>query len=240
MLKHRNPSLVVSATSPTNPAHGGCTAVSGPSKAYVPISYQPCHQGSLLFEAVHTVMKQPIVAGASKFLKMQKTIVWILALCLATSTTHALSDVKVFTIAGNVLELDLTDSTEKGIVKVPIEIWSGDQKITTIETGPKGKYKVDLAYYPSYTLRFGASPYVTKVIEIQTDGVHRAAEFGIVNLDLDITLFRDQNYMGLDFLNYTPVAKASFNKKKGQLVWDYTYGDAMNSRVRGVIEANKK
>jgi hypothetical protein len=240
MLRHRNPSHVVSATSPTNLAHGGCKAMSVSKNAYVPVSYNQCLQRPPLIEPVHTEMKQPIVTGASKFQKMQKTIVWILALCLATSTTYAISDVKVFTIAGNVLELDLADSTEKGIIKVPIEIWSGDQKITTIETGPKGKYKVDLAYYPSYTLRFGASPYVTKVIEIQTDGVHRAAEFGIVNLDLDITLFRDQNYMGLDFLNYTPVAKASFNKKKGQLVWDYTYGDAMNIRVRGVIEANKK
>jgi hypothetical protein len=150
-----------------------------------------------------------------------------------------MSDVKVFTISGNVFELDLMDSTEKGLIKVPIEIWSGDQKITKIETGPKGKYKVDLAYYPSYTLRFGTAPYVTKVIDIQTDGVHRAAEFGVVNLDLDITLFRNENYMGLDFLNYTPIAKASFNKKKGQLVWDFDYGAAMNRRVRGVIDANK-
>jgi len=154
-------------------------------------------------------------------------------------SAYGMSDVKVFTISGNVFELNLLDSTEKGLIKVPIEIWSGDQKITKIETGPKGKYKVDLAYYPSYTLRFGTAPYVTKVIDIQTDGVHRAAEFGVVNLDLDITLFRNENYMGLDFLNYTPIAKASFNKKKGQLVWDFDYGAAMSRRVRGVIDANK-
>lgn len=171
---------------------------------------------------------------------MLKRIASTSLFALIALAVFADSDVKVFTISGNVLELNLIDSTEKGIVKVPIEIWTGDEKITTIETGPKGRYKVDLAYYPNYTLRFGAAPYVTKVIEINTSGIHRAAEFGIVNLDLDITLFKNDNYMGLDFMSYTPIAKAAFNKKKGALEWDYAYGDAMNSRVRGVIEANKK
>ena len=46
--------------------------------------------------------------------------------------------------------------------------------------------------------------------------------------------------MGLDFMTYTPIAKAAFNRKKGKLEWDYAYGEAMNSRVRGIIEANKK
>ncbi|MEN9639347.1 MAG: hypothetical protein RLZZ262_1215 [Bacteroidota bacterium] len=171
---------------------------------------------------------------------MVKILASISLILLFATRTMAESDVKVFTISGNVFELNLADSSEKGIIKVPIEIWTGEDKITTIETGPKGKYKVDLAYYPSYTLRFGAAPYVIKIIEINTSGIHRAAEFGIVNLDLDITLFKNENYMGLDFMTYTPVAKAAFNKKKGRLEWDYDYGDAMNTRVRGVIEANKK
>jgi hypothetical protein len=181
----------------------------------------------------------PRNASCGLFSSQIRFVLMVFLTAIVNWSAYGMSDVKVFTIAGNVFELDLLDSTEKGLIKIPIEIWSGDQKITTIETGPKGKYKIDLAYYPSYTLRFGKAPYVTKVIDIQTDGVHRAAEFGIVNLDLDITLFRNENYMGLDFLNYTPIAKASFNKKKGQLVWDADYGAAMNSRVRGVIEANK-
>ena len=181
----------------------------------------------------------PRNASCGLFSSRIRFVLMVFFTAIVNWSAYGMSDVKVFTIAGNVFELDLLDSTEKGLIKIPIEIWSGDQKITTIETGPKGKYKIDLAYYPSYTLRFGKAPYVTKVIDIQTDGVHRAAEFGIVNLDLDITLFRNENYMGLDFLNYTPIAKASFNKKKGQLIWDADYGAAMNSRVRGVIEANK-
>lgn len=170
---------------------------------------------------------------------MLKKIAGTLILVTIVLLAKADSDVKVFTISGNVFELNLADSSEKGIIKVPIEIWTGDEKITTIETGPKGKYKIDLAYYPSYTLRFGAAPYITKVIEINTTGIHKAAEFGLVNLDLDITLFKNNNYMGLDFMTYTPIAKAAFNRKKGKLEWDYAYGEAMNSRVRGIIEANK-
>jgi hypothetical protein len=241
MLKKQNPYELVSTLKPsplTNSGRNIAASVEPPE--FVPQISKVVNHACPLISRASADRFYFKSYGFSKFPIMQKLFVLLIALLMGLTHGYGFSDVKVFTIAGNVFELDLTDSTEKGIVKVPIEIWSGDQKITTIESGPKGKYKVDLAYYPSYTLRFGAAPYVAKVIEIQTDGVHRAAEFGIVNLDLDITLFRDQNYMGLDFLNYTPIAKASFNKKKGQLVWDYTYGDAMNSRVRGIIEANKK
>lgn len=169
-----------------------------------------------------------------------KTIFNLIVLLLLQTTMNAISDVKCFNIHGNVYELSLEDSVEKGILKTSIEVWSGNQLITTVETGPKGKYKVDLAYYPHYTLKFGKAPYITKIVEIDTKGFDRAAEFGIVNLDLDVSLFRDEGYMGIDFMSYTPVAKGYFNKKKGKLEWDENYSQQMTGRIRGVIMANRR
>ncbi len=149
------------------------------------------------------------------------------------------TDIKCFNIHGQVYEMSLVDSVEKPVERTTIEVWSGDQYITSIDTGPKGKYKVDLAYFPSYTLKFGKAPYITKIIEIDTRGFSRAAEFGIVNLDLDVALFRDEGYIGMDFMSYTPVAKGYFNKKKGKLEWDEGYSQHMIGRIKGVLTANR-
>lgn len=147
---------------------------------------------------------------------------------------------KAFNFHGQVFELSLKDSTEKPVMGVPIEIWSGDDLITTVETGPKGKYNISLMHYPEFTLKFGKSPYVTKVVQIDANGFQRAAEFGLVNLDLDISLFKDKGYLGMDFMSYTPVAIAKFNKKKGVIEWDLNYADKVNERVAGIIAANEQ
>jgi hypothetical protein len=127
-------------------------------------------------------------------------------------------DVKVFTISGNVFELNLADSTKKASLKCQLRF--GQVMIRLPQsTRPKRKIQDRISLLPQLHLAFGLAPYVTKVIEINTTGIHKAAEFGIVNLDLDITLFRNENYMGLDFMTYTPIAKAAFNRKKGKLEW---------------------
>ncbi len=149
-------------------------------------------------------------------------------------------NLKAFNLHGQVFVLDLNDSTEKPTMGIPIEIWSGEELITKLESGPKGKYNLSLVYYPNYQIRFGKAPYITKVIEIDAKGFSRAAEFGIVNLDLDVSIFPNENFMGMDFMNYTPVAKAYFNKAKGIVMWDEKYSDQMNGRIRGVLEANGK
>jgi hypothetical protein len=164
----------------------------------------------------------------------------ILLLLLVPAICGAQHDIKSFTFHGQVFELNLEDSTEKGAVGIPIEIWAGDELITTIESGAKGKYNISLVYYPSYRIKFGRSPFVTKVVEIDAKGFQRAAEFGIVNLDLDVSLFRDRGFLGMDFMNYTPVAIARFNKKKGTIEWDMEYAEQVNGRVRGVLQANRK
>lgn len=147
---------------------------------------------------------------------------------------------KSFNFHGQIFELNLNDSAEKPVMGVPIEIWSGNDLITTVESGPKGKYNISLIQYPEFTLKFGRAPFITKVVHIDADGFKRSAEFGIVNLDLDISLFKDKGYMGMDFMNYTPVAIAKFNKKKGVIEWDLNYADKINTRVAGVIFANEQ
>ena len=170
---------------------------------------------------------------------MKKTFL-ILISVLATQMLTAQSKVKTFTFQGNVFELNLADSSEKGIMGVPIEIWSGEELVTTEMSGPRGKYSINLPRYSVFTLKFGKAPYVTKVVQIDTKGFERAADLAIVNLELDISLFKDRGYLGMNFMNYTPVAMAKFNKRSGKLEWNMDYAHEVNTRVNGVLTANGK
>lgn len=170
---------------------------------------------------------------------MNKIIVTLAAVLLVTIVS-AQSKVKTFTFQGNVLELNLADSSEKGVMGIPIEIWSGEELVTTEISGPKGKYSINLPRYSTFTLKFGKAPYVTKVVEIDTKGFERAADLAIVNLELDITLFKDRGYLGMNFMNYTPVAMAKFNKRSGKLEWNMDYAKDVNDRLTGVLTANGK
>jgi hypothetical protein len=170
---------------------------------------------------------------------MNKIIV-TLAAVLLINIASAQSKVKTFTFQGNVLELNLADSTEKGVMGIPIEIWSGEELVTTEMSGPKGKYSINLPRYQTFTLKFGKAPYVTKVVEIDTKGFERAADLAIVNLELDISLFKDRGYLGVNFMNYTPVAMAKFNKRSGKLEWNMDYAKNVNDRLTGVLTANGK
>jgi len=55
---------------------------------------------------------------------------------------------------------------------------------------------------------------------------------------LEISLFRNQNYLGVDFMEYTPVAIARMNKSKGVVEWDWSHTDDVNARLKGIISAN--
>ena len=170
---------------------------------------------------------------------MNKIIV-TLAAVLLMNVASAQSKVKTFTFQGNVLELNLADSSEKGVMGIPIEIWSGEELVATEMSGPKGKYSINLPRYQTFTLKFGKAPYVTKVVEIDTKGFERAADLAIVNLELDISLFKDRGYLGVNFMNYTPVAMAKFNKRSGKLEWNMDYAKNVNDRLTGVLTANGK
>jgi hypothetical protein len=44
----------------------------------------------------------------------------------------------------------------------------------------------------------------------------------------------------MNFMNYTPVAMAKFNKRSGRLEWNMDYAQEVNTRVNGVLTANGK
>lgn len=169
-----------------------------------------------------------------------KNTIAILAALLCAHWSIAQSKVKTFTFQGNVLELNLADSSEKGVMGIPIEIWSGEELVATEMSGPKGKYSINLPRYSVFTLKFGKAPFVTKVVQIDTKGFERAADLAIVNLELDISLFKDRGYLGMNFMNYTPVAMAKFNKRSGKLEWNMDYSHEVSGRLTGVLVANGK
>jgi hypothetical protein len=168
-----------------------------------------------------------------------RRLLYILALVMLYLQGTAQSNVKCVTISGKVLELNLLDSLEKPMAGIPIEVWSGNSIIATFKSESKGKYNIKLAYYPSYTIKFGNANYVTKIVEIDASDFKEASGFGLIQLTLDITLFKNKGYMGLDFMSNTPVAKAFFHKRKGAIVWDMSYSEKVNTRIAGVLEANR-
>ncbi|MFM7729367.1 MAG: hypothetical protein ACKO7B_21895, partial [Flavobacteriales bacterium] len=114
------------------------------------------------------------------------------------------------------------------------------QLVSTEVTGPKGKYNLSLPRYAAFTLKFGRAPFVTKVIEIDTKGIERVSDLSAVDLKLEISLFKDMGYLGMNFMNYTPVAIAKFNKRSGNLEWNSEYAREVNERLSGVLLANGK
>ncbi len=167
-----------------------------------------------------------------------KSFVYTVLLMTLSSGLIAQSN-EAFTFQGQVFEMNLRDSVEKPISGIPIEVWYQDELLTSLNSGSKGKYKINLKRYPSYRIKFGKAPYTSKIIDIDAKGFDRAAEFGMVNLQLDVVVFKEENMMGMDFMNYTPFAIAKFNKKRGTMEWDFDYSEKMAKRVQGIIEANK-
>jgi hypothetical protein len=166
-------------------------------------------------------------------------ILYISVLVMLCTQSIAQSKVKCVTISGRITELNLLDSLERPITGIPIEVWSGNSIIATFKSESKGKYNLKLAYYPIYTIKFGNANYVTKVVEIDASNFKEASGFGMVLMTLDITLFKNKGYMGLDFMSTTPVAKAFFHRRKGAIVWDMEYADKINARISGILEANR-
>ncbi|MEN9346712.1 MAG: hypothetical protein RLZZ77_223 [Bacteroidota bacterium] len=141
----------------------------------------------------------------------------------------------VIQIFGRVTELSLTDSSEKPMDGVNIEVWADDTLQMTLLTASKGKYRCALPYHKKYVLKYGGGGYIQKMVEIDAEGFldqHKAASFTV---SVDITLFKSNNLQDFDFLKQMPVAVATYRKKDNNVSWDEDHYRYMNGLIRAAL-----
>jgi hypothetical protein len=141
---------------------------------------------------------------------------------------------------GVITKLNIVDSTEVPAAGIPIEIWANGDLLTTVMSGQKGRYKYKLPFYSRYTIKYGSVPYVKKMIEIDASDFARKSQKRGFEMNIDIALFEDRGYPGLDFLLQTPVAKAEYSRRMNTVKWDGRHTEAVNDRIKTAIATFQK
>jgi len=138
---------------------------------------------------------------------------------------------------GKTTRMNLKDSTEKPLDGVKIEFWSGGELLGEFKTIKKGAYNYNLPFRKSYIVKYIADQYVTKMIEVHLDKFYDEADRRGLKMQIDVALFKDSGFMGLDFLKEVPVAKAQYIPRKKTLVWDDKYRKNIQARMVSVLKA---
>lgn len=141
---------------------------------------------------------------------------------------------------GTITKLNIADSTEVPAAGVPIEIWANGDLVATVLSGPKGRYNYKLPFYSRYTIKYGSVPYVRKMIEIDASDFAKESQKRGFDMNIDIALFEDKGYAGLDFLHETPVAKAEYSRRLNSVKWDGDHTEQVNGRIKTAIASFHK
>jgi hypothetical protein len=138
-------------------------------------------------------------------------------------------------LQGKITELFLSDSTEKPLDKVSVQIWSDNKLVSEIKSAHRGKYRMEAPYKEYYQIKYVQDGYVTKTVELETKSIKREESAIRLMLTIDISLFKENSACDFSFLNETPVAKAKVLRRKENIIWDVDYNFAMQERIRKEI-----
>jgi hypothetical protein len=125
-------------------------------------------------------------------------------------------------LQGKITVLELSDSSEKPVGLIPITLHIDTILISQIESARNGHYQLQLEYDHVYTLSFGGTQYMKKTIVIDTREVSGKTLRKGYRMDLDISLFFNDDPEVALVLSQ-PIAKAFFDKKSDQFVFDQEY-----------------
>lgn len=139
---------------------------------------------------------------------------------------------------GKVTRMTLKDSAEKPLDGVKVQFWADNTLMGEVTTEKKGKYTCNLPFRSTYTVKYVSNEYIQKNIEVDVSKFFAEAEDqASLKMQVDISLFRNEGFMGLDFMANMPVAKAHYHPRKKTLVWDAKYHDEMKDRITSVLNA---
>lgn len=138
-------------------------------------------------------------------------------------------------LQGKVTELFLSDSTEKPLDKVSVQIWTDGKLVSEIKTAHRGKYRMEAPYKELYQIKYVQDGCVTKTVELETKSIKREEAAIRLLLTIDISLFKENSACDFNFLGEMPVAKAKVLRRKDNISWDLDYNKAMQDRIRKEI-----
>lgn len=158
-----------------------------------------------------------------------------LFIVLSISTSAQTFGKSKIVLQGKVTELFLSDSTEKPLDKVSVQIWSENKLISEIKTAHRGKYRLEAPYKQMYAIKYVQDGFITKTVELETKSIKREETAIRLMLTIDISLFKENQACDFSFLNDQPVAKAKVLRRKDNISWDIDYNFKMQERIRKEI-----
>lgn len=163
-----------------------------------------------------------------------------LFIVLSISTSAQTFGKSKIVLQGKVTELFLSDSTEKPLDKVSVQIWGDGKLVSEIKTAHRGKYRLEAPYKELYQIKYVQDGYVTKTVELESKQIKREESAIRLMLTIDISLFRENSACDFSFLNEMPVAKARVLRRKDNISWDLDYNKIMQDRIRKEISKVRK
>lgn len=101
-----------------------------------------------------------------------------------------------------------------------------------------GKYYYQLKFGKNYMVVYSRTGYVTKKLNINTNGVPPERQSKIKDLEIEMTLFEKMQGMDYSLLNQ-PIGKSAYNGKD-EIAWDFAYTSQMNQKIEVLIAEYKK
>ena len=144
---------------------------------------------------------------------------------------------KMIQLSGKITSAVWPDTLGKGIRKGLVEAFADGKRVAMDSASTSGQYKFKkLPYYPTIQLVYKADGHLQKIIDVDM------TEFGQDNsqqlqLDMDVVLYRDDQYIGVNFLKTRPFGKGKYSIKKKQVIWDTKYKEEMRYRLDEVLKA---
>lgn len=166
---------------------------------------------------------------------MKNLLILPLFIVLSISTYAQTFGKSKIILQGKVTELFLSDSTEKPLDKVSVQIWSEGKLVSEIKTAHRGKYRLEAPYKQIYQIKYVQDGYVRKTVELETKSIKREESAIRLMLTIDISLFKENSACDLSFLNEMPVAKAKVLRRKDNISWDLDYNKTIQDRIRKEI-----
>jgi hypothetical protein len=144
---------------------------------------------------------------------------------------------KILSLAGKITSAEYPDTLGKGLNKAVVEIFAEGQKIASDTASSSGVYKIKkIPYFPSIQIVFKESRHLTKMIDMDV------TEFGndnaqTVAINMDVVLYKDHDFMGVNFLKSKPFGKGKYSMKEKGVLWDDKYYFEMRARLDAVLKA---
>lgn len=101
-----------------------------------------------------------------------------------------------------------------------------------------GKYYYQLKFGKNYMVVYSRTGYVTKKLNINTNGVPPEKQNKIKDLEIEMTLFEKIQGMDYSLLNQ-PIGKSAYNGND-EIAWDFAYTSQMNQKIEALIAEYKK